>query len=230
MQKPLLVTILVPMLALSGLARAETAEYGPPQVSLEGLELVEKDRRGELYADPGADWTVYTKIRLDPATVAFRKNWQRDQNRQQSFKVRSEDMERIKSELAKLFDEVFSEELSSDGGYVIVTESGDDVLRVTPHIVDLDVYAPDTRNTTGITRSYTETSGRMTLKLELYDSVTGDLIAAASDRQEAPRRGYMQWTTSVTNRNDARQMLARWARDMRARLDQARAGGGLAEK
>ena len=68
----------------------------------------------------------------------------------------------------------------------------------------------------------------MTLKLELYDSVTGDLIAAASDRQEAPRRGYMQWTTSVTNRSEARQMLQRWAKDMRERLDQARAGGGLA--
>ena len=225
MQKPVLVAMLVPMLALSGSAIAESAESGPPQVSLEGLELVEKDRRGELYADPGVDWSVYTKIRLDPATVAFRKNWQRDQNRMQSFKVRADDMERIKSELSELFGEVFSEELSTDGGYVIVTDSGDDVLRVTPHIVDLDVYAPDTRTATR-TMSYTESAGRMTLKLELYDSVTGDLIAAASDRQEAPRRGYMQWTTSVTNRSEARMMLQRWARDMRERLDEARAGGG----
>jgi hypothetical protein len=71
-------------------------------------------------------------------------------------------------------------------------------------------------------KSYTEQAGRMTLKLELYDAVTGDLIAKASDRQEAPRRGYMQWTTSVTNRAEAKRMIERWALDFRERLDQAR--------
>ena len=62
----------------------------------------------------------------------------------------------------------------------------------------------------------------MTLKLEMYDSVTGDLIATTSDRREAPRRGYMQWTTSVSNRAEAKRMLQRWAVDLREGLDQAR--------
>jgi len=201
----------------------------PPDVSVDGLELVEKSRRSELYVDPGVDWNSYTKIQLDPATVAFRKNWQRDQNRSQPFKVRTEDMERIKAELSELFGEVFAEELTSGGGYVMATESADDVLRITPQIVDLDVYAPDTRNSTGIQRSYTETAGRMTLKLDMYDSVTGDLIARASDRREAPRRGYMQWTTSVTNRAEAKLMLERWAKDLREFLDEARSEPPAAE-
>jgi hypothetical protein len=191
-------------------------------VSMDGLELVDKSRRGELYADPDANWGTYTKIQLDPATVAFRKNWQRDQNRVQPFKVKPEDMERIKSELSELFGEVFAEELTTKGGYIMASESGDDVLRITPQIVDLDVYAPDTRNSAGIQHSYTESAGRMTIKLDMYDSVTGDLIARASDRQEAPRRGYMQWTTSVTNRAEAKRMLERWARELREFLDDAR--------
>jgi hypothetical protein len=199
------------------------AEDKMPDISLEGLELVDKDRRGEIYADPGIDWTVYSQIKLDRASVAFRKNWQRDQNRAQSFRVRTEDMERIKSSLADLFDEVFSEELTGNGGYELSEESGEHVMQITPRIVDLDVYAPDTRNA-GMTRSYTESAGRMTLKLEILDSVTGDLIATVSDRQEAPRRGYMQWTTSVTNKAEARRMLQRWARDLRERLDKARSG------
>jgi hypothetical protein len=201
-------------------AAAQTG-VSAPDVSMEGLELVEKDRRGEIYADPGVDWSTYTRISLDEATVAFRKNWQRDQNRSQPFKIRTRDMERIKNDLSDLFGEVFREELTA-GGYDISDETADDVLRVTPHIVDLDVYAPDPRYGTGMVRSYTEQAGRMTLKLELFDSVTGDLIAKASDRQEAPRRGYMQWTTSVTNRAEARRMIERWARDFRERLDQAR--------
>ena len=144
----------------------------------------------------------------------------RNQNRGRPMKVRPEDMERIKADLSTLFDEVFSKELTEKGGYDITTESADDVMRITPRIVDLDVYAPDTRSP-GITHTFTEQAGRMTLKLEIYDAVTGDLIAAASDRQESPRRGYYQWTTSVSNRADARRMLERWAKDLRERLEKA---------
>jgi len=198
------------------------AESEPPQVSLDGLKLVEKDSRGEIYADPDVDWSVYTDIQLDKATVAFRKNWQRDQNRSpNNFKVKASDMERIKSELSELFNEVFIKELTGNGDYQMAAESGDNVLRIAPQIVDLDVYAPDTPQP-GMQRSYTREAGRMTLKLELYDSVTGDLLATGSDRRTAPDRGYMQWTTSVSNRREARLMLERWAKDLHKRLDEAR--------
>jgi hypothetical protein len=206
-----------------------SAQDTPPEITTEGLSLVESERRSEIYADPDVDWSVYTKVLLDPATVAFRKNWQRDQNRGQPFKVRTEDMERIKSELSDLFGEVFTTELTEKGGYVIATESGEDVMRIAPHIVDLDVYAPDARSSAGIQHSYTESAGRMTLKLQLFDSVTGDLIAVTSDREESPRRGYMQWTTSVTNRAEATRLMQRWAKKMRERLDEARASTGPAE-
>jgi hypothetical protein len=197
------------------------AEEEPNTVSLDGLELVEKDRRGEIYADPDVDWSVYTEIQLQDATVAFRRNWQRDQNRYNSFKIRTDDMEKIKSSLAAEFHEVFTEELSSNGGYTMTDASGDSVMTIKPAIVDLDVHAPDTMRA-GRTRQFTESAGKMTLKLELYDSVTGDLIATASDRREAPRRGYMQWTTSVSNKAEASRMLKRWAQGLRERLDKAR--------
>lgn len=220
----------IPLLVLLWAPGAMVQADDPaPDVSMEGLELVEKDRRGEIYADPDADWSGYSRIQLDEATVAFRKNWQRDQNRSQPFKIKTEDMERIKSELSVLFGEVFAEELTQNGGYEISDESAEDVLRITPRIVDLDVYAPDTRSSPGRTMSYTEQAGRMTLQLDIFDSVTGDMIAKTSDRQEAPRRGYMQWTTSVTNRAEARRMIERWAREFRERLDQARASGTAGE-
>jgi len=199
------------------------AENAVPEISMEGLELVEKDRRGEIYADPGIDWGTYDRIMLEEATVAFRKNWQRDQNRTQPFKIQTKDMERIKSELSDLFGEVFARELA-DGGYVMATETAENVLRITPHIVDLDVYAPDTRGSASRTTTYAEQAGRMTLRLDIFDAVTGDLIARASDRQEAPRRGYMQWTTSATNRAEAQRMIQKWAREFRERLDEARGG------
>ena len=137
-----------------------------------------------------------------------------------SGRVSPRDIERIKSDLAELFDEVWVEELSVKGGFEIVDQAGPDVLRITPRIVDLDVYAPSTSSASR-TYSYTDSSGRMTLKLELYDSETGDLIARASDRQEAPYRGHMEWTTAVSNRSDARIMLRKWAQALNTRLQEA---------
>jgi hypothetical protein len=192
----------------------------PPEVSLDGLTLVEKDRRGEIYADKDADWSVYSQVHLEPATVSFRKNWKRDQNRYDSFKVRDRDIEKIKTALSELFHDVFARELSGNGGYQMTEETGENVMTIKPSIVDLDVAAPDT-NQVGRTTSYTQQAGRMTLILEIYDSTTGDLIARGSDRQESPRRGYMQWTNSITNTADARRMLEKWATALRVRLDEA---------
>ena len=62
----------------------------------------------------------------------------------------------------------------------------------------------------------------MTLKLHLYDSVTGDLLAVASEHKEAPRRGYLQWANTVTNTAEFRMMLEGWARDLREGLENAR--------
>lgn len=215
------ITVLV--LALSGAASpAAPADDAPsaPQWTTEGLELVEKDRRGEIYADPGIDWSAYSEFLLDRPTVAFRRNWQRDQNRNNPSKVRASDMESIKSGLADLFEDVFKREMT-ENGYRLAEAGGDHVLRLTPHIVDLDVHAPDTR-TVGRTMSFTDSAGRMTLKLAIYDSVTGDLIATTSHRQESPRLGYMEWTTRVRNQAEARRLLERWARGLRERLDEAR--------
>jgi len=197
------------------------AKSDPPEISIEGLELVEKDRRGEIYADPEVDWSLFSQIQLDPATVSFRKNWQRDQNRYDPWKVKDQDVEQIKSGLSELFHDVFTEELSANGGYKMTDSTGEDVMLIKPRIVDLDIHAPDTMRA-GVSRSFTEQAGRMTLMLEIYDSLSGDLIAKLSHRQDAPRYGYMQWTTSVSNIAEARRMLQRWATALRVRLDEAR--------
>jgi hypothetical protein len=189
--------------------------------AVDGLTLLEKDGWGEIYTNPDVDWSIYTQIQLEDATVAFRRHWQRDQNRGDPFKVKTSDVENIKRELSEQFREVFTEELTQNGGYVMSDVAGESVLMIKPAIVDLDIAAPDTMGAYR-SRQYTESSGEMTLKLELYDSVTGDLLATASDRKESAYRGYLQWTTSVTNRADSRRMLQQWAQSLRKRLDTAR--------
>ena len=75
--------------------------------------------------------------------------------------------------------EVFLEELTKHG-YTVVDTAAEDTLHVRTAIIDLWVNAPDS-NDPGITRTYTTSSGSMTLVLEMRDGPTGQLLARAVD-------------------------------------------------
>jgi len=199
------------------------AKKSLPEFNDEGMALVKDSKMTTIYADPGADLSIYNKIWLQDATVAFKKNWQRDQNRSSAnrFKIRTKDMEKIQHDVATLFREVFTKELL-DGGYKLVEEAGDDVLSVVPAIVDLDVIAPDTQRT-GRNYTYSESAGEMTLNLELFDSLTNDKIVKATDRKRDYERNYLEWRTSVSNRAVAKRFMTSWAKALTAVLDDAKA-------
>lgn len=129
-------------------------------------------------------------------------------------------MVKIQEEVAATFREVFTKELV-DSGYAMADEPGEDVLLVKPAIVDLDVTAPDIQ-TSSLTRSFSESAGEMTLNLELFDSLTDDKIAKATDRKRDNYRGYLEWRTSVSNRSDAKRMMRGWAKALTSTLDEAR--------
>jgi len=198
-----------------------TAADERTEFTIEGLQLIEDTNLALVYAEPGVDLGVYSKIYLDNPYIAFKKNWQRDQNRYQPSKVTANDMTKIKNELSSLFMDVFSTTLE-EGGYVLVTEPAEDVLRVKPAIINLDIIAPAT-NSPGMTRTYAETAGEMTLYMELYDSVSGVLIAKALDRKEDRKTGYFEWQSRVSNRAAANRILQVWANVLKEGLDDARA-------
>ena len=194
-----------------------------PAVDSEGMELVKDSELATVYADPGADLSIYNRVWLQDATVAFKKNWKRDQQRTATrMRIRNSDMEKIQDDVATLFREVFIKELT-DGGYQLVEEAGEDVLLVKPAIVNLDVVAPDLSSTGSFSRSYSNRAGEMTLNIELFDSLTNDKIAKATDRKRDYDRGYAEWRTSVNNAAVARRMMTVWAKALRSALDEARA-------
>ena len=215
-----LTTILVA--SASGGAVFGQAQDAEPQ-SFDGLVLVESDQVDEVYVDPEADFSGYESVMLEDASVAFKKNWQRDQNRSRTIRITSSDMERIKADVARLFNEVFTETLEENDGYEIVETAGDNVLLLRPAIIDLEITTPDTMSA-GRSRTYTTSgtsAGRMTLYLELYDSLSGDILARATDRRRARRStGRLTLSTRVENVAEARRMFGAWAGILRERLDE----------
>jgi hypothetical protein len=119
-------------------------------------------------------------------------------------------MDRIKADVATLFERVFTDRLEA-AGYDVVEVTGDDVLVVQPAIIDLDITAPDTL-TAGRSRTFTTTTGSATLYIQLFDSVTGEILGRAADRQTARKPGNLvSWSNSVSNSADARRTFGRWA-------------------
>ena len=192
-----------------------------PQTTIEGLERVEDSKLALVYVEPGADFSQYSRIYMVDTYIAFKKSWRRDQNRSANpHKISSNDMDKMKAELAGLFGDIFTEVLEQ-GGYELVSERADDVLIIKPAIINLDIAAPDGLSSND-TRTYSESPGEMTLYLELFDSVTGDLIAKAMDLQTDRDTGYFQWQTRVTNRAAANRILTVWANVLKDGLDKAR--------
>ena len=196
-------------------------EQDPAQDTYDGLVLVPDSKVAAAYIDPEADLGVYNKIMILDCYVAFKKDWQREHKRTGSnISVSSGEMDKIKAAVAELFREVFTEKLGTDDGYEIVEAAGDDVLLVRPAIIDLDITAPDT-GSAGRSSTYTASSGAATIYIELYDSVSGDILARAADRKVTRSTGgHISYTNRVTNRADAKRMLGTWADLLRARLDE----------
>jgi hypothetical protein len=170
------------------------------------------------YLKPGEDFSQYSRLRLLDCYVAFKKNWKMGHSG-----VTKRDMENIKQSLAEEFRKVFVEELEQ-GGYPVVEASDQDVLLVRPAIIDLDVVAPDTMSA-GRSQSFSASSGAMTLYVELYDSVSGEILARASDREASRFAGSIEWTSRSTNISEARKMLKRWADLLVRKLDEVHGRG-----
>jgi hypothetical protein len=200
------ITILVLGL-LAGLSASAREKTAPATV--DGLHLVPDTQLGLVYADPEADLSVYSKLLLIDAQVAFKKNWRKDINQGKPYHVTAENMQKIRGEVSALFREIFTQELQS-AGFVLVSQQSPDTMIIRPAILDLNVNSPDTASTRN-TRNITESAGDMTLYLELRDSITGDVLVKAMDFQFDRSNITPFMLDRTRNEKAARQLLTNWA-------------------
>jgi hypothetical protein len=218
--------------ALAGLFLAVVAGCSSsptaPEISHDGLVLQDNTKFGLVYAKPGVEIGSYENFAVHHCEVAFRKNWQRDQNSSRggtAHRVTDSDMEGIRNSLAELCETEFLSVLSVAPAYTIVPEDQADTetLLLRPNIINLDVAAPDIKSP-GISRSYTTESGEMTLFLEVADASTGETLFRIVDRRRGLNAMRLQWSNSVTNGADAKRILNAWGQQFREGLDQVYRG------
>lgn len=183
-----------------------------PAISHDGLQLLPDSKLDAAYKKMGAEFSVYKRFMVTRCDVAFVSNWQRDQNKSRSLSndVSNKDVEKIINGLSEMCRATFVEDLEA-GGYELVSEAAADVLIIRPSIINLDITAPDV-GSIGRSRTYVTSAGSMTLNLELYDSVSHEILARVVDKKKARDNGTITWSSSITNRNEARRMFRRWSK------------------
>lgn len=191
-------------------------------VEWDGLVRQPHPRLSAVFVRPGVqeEMGAFRSVILEPVYVSFASDFETGRRAGSvSRRLNADDLAAIRQSLGDLFQQIFREELEG-GGYEIVEEPGAETIRVSAAIVDLFITSPDAAQPTGRSRTYTANSGRMTLVVELRDSVTGEILARAVDGQSG--RGTGTWTVSnrVTNTADARRALRVWARALREGLDE----------
>lgn len=218
--KNLIVTLslLATLLTLGCASTSETV----PTTTPDGLDLVRSDKHSAVYVKPEAQLDLYNEFAIVPCEVAFRKNWQRDYNsshRSSGQQIKERDIDRIKRELGEECTTFFTDALSEEPSYNLVTEwqQGQDVLLVRPNIVNLNITSPDV-SSPSMTRSYSASAGSMTLYLELIDAETSEVLVRAYDSKADPD-SFVNYANKITNRQAADRMLKNWATRLREAMD-----------
>lgn len=176
------------------------------------LKLVKSGRSQRVYLLPGANFSPYSKVMLDPTEVAFRKNFVRDYNRSTgtvSRRITEVDANKALDQVKDGMGDIFTEEYQK-AGFQVVQQPGPDVLRIRTGVIDLVVNSPDIRSS-GRTYSASWEAGEATLVVEARDSQTGALLGRALDRRLAgDTQPYLR--NAVTNKADFKILFRKWAK------------------
>ena len=124
-------TSLALALALTPQVESRAADEDPPEFTHDGLMRVIDSRAALAYVAPDADFSQYSRFMILDCYVAFKKDWQKDYNREnRANRVTDRDMDRMRKDMAEAFRDVFVEELSENDGYEIVDEPAGDTLLI----------------------------------------------------------------------------------------------------
>ena len=113
--------------------------------------------------------------------------------------------------MEKIAYEELDKALQKKGNLTKVDTADSNTLLFKPKVINLDIYAPDVQNSPSVTRSYVRQTGKATLFLEVYDSVSGAILGRWVDTRYDPDRGYFDWANRVTNNERMRLVIRSWA-------------------
>ena len=208
-RNPPLRFVLIAALSAAGLAALSSAHTATAR-----NELVSAPSRylDEFSVHPRADLSRYRRFVMDPVRVEFHDDWLRSLNTQRSVaqRVYPDDVQRVKGDMASSLAAIMAEAFEAKG-YEIGATPGAGVMRISVHVEDLSVNAPNAQYLAQ-TKILARDVGQATLIVELSDAGTGVLLARAVRRGTASAMGNFTRADDVSTRFWFDAMFRHWAR------------------
>ncbi len=222
---------LIATFALFGLVAFGTAAFAAddlPQKSKEGMDLTLVDGGLAVYTQPEISFSPYTKVLLLDAYVGFRENWVRDFNRSvlRSGRITDADLEKIRVRLADGFREIFTDTLTNDGGYAMVSAVEEGAIILRPALVDVALASPEaTMDSPSLNFNLFSGTG-MTMVLEVYDAATSGILARIYNRQDNFSGADGTVESRSVSRSNEEEIFSNWADSVLAQLQREASAGG----
>jgi hypothetical protein len=190
---------------------------GPKETSPDGLVRVPSRGAGGVFREANWPFTQYQRLILEPLTVSFVKDWEKNHK-----EVSAKEIRRIRDEAASIFRDEFERELIKQGNYTFANDPGPDALIVSPTVTDLDIPAPENEDIS--MRSFAPKSVGMRITGELRDAASGRLVGRVDMFAGGDRYGTSELRPANrgTNAFEMRNAMSEWTRLLREALNVAK--------
>jgi hypothetical protein len=214
------VSLALGMLLIVGCAGGPTIDQGPDaELSYDGLSPIRNSAFQRAWIDPAVDLTQYNKILLGAVDFDFRTVKEAefrssvDNPQVNEFYITEEN----RATLMETVTGVFREELGTSKSFTLTDQTGADTLILTGTLLDIVSHVPPQR--TGSGALYLSSLGEATLVFELRDSLSGETLYRAADRQAIQRPHASIRATRSTGWAEVRRWAQSWATRVRDGLD-----------
>lgn len=185
------------------LAAAALLLAGCVTTTVDTYRKVPESRVDSAFIKPGVDFSRYRQLQPVPLEIYYYEG---------ELEPDAADLERIRS----IFRTAFLGKIGDD--YALVDQPGPDVLHVRASLVDLELSpVPGNLPIRGRAASLVA-AGQLTFFMELADSLSGEVLARAGDREKAPTQ--IAVATSERDWSRTEKAAERWAQMFRDFLDE----------
>jgi hypothetical protein len=210
-------------LLFSGCA-SPSLRVGDGGISEEGLQRLEGTAFDEAWARPGIDVRRFEALVLDQVSVSYRdaEDGVRERSlvhraNQSAFAIPEHEKERIQQR----FERRLSESLERSPSFRYSADPVPGALLVRASLVDYVSSVPREDGMTGRSQVWVSSVGEATLVVELWDAARDELLVRAIDHEKMePGAARLVRGDTVTSVAEIDRQMQRWARDLRAVLDQ----------
>lgn len=183
---------------------AATVAFGqakaPPEITEDGLHLVEDRDVAVGWVRPGINFKDFKKAMVPEIQVSFKKGWAVEN------RVSEQDTKRISEGFGEFYRNEFKDLLKKEAKLEVVDDAGEGVLVFKCVVANMEMTAPENMDV-GRSRNLMSSMGSAVLFVEAYDAAKGYIHARSVDPIRVISSGLRDFGGQQENGAEARRVF-----------------------